>query len=130
MVSINRPAIILTVLLCALALGGASVGWWWYERVEMLPGDIPLLPRGELVSSKTNDSKKVAIFTHSCRVPRSAAAVAAWYRDRLGADGWSMSTPAADILDFSSPQRRLRLVLHPADKQTVFTLNLRIQKRR
>jgi hypothetical protein len=89
----------LTVLIPTLQYGGS----------DQIPGDFPVYPGAQLESAVATSISGCVSVEAVWSTPDGAAAVLAFYKDRLATGGWTITGTGNDAIDFqsvSAPPRR------------------------
>ena len=121
----NLPAAAFTVVLLAIILVGSGFAWWLNERVPVLQGNVPLMPRSEILKAEKLTTTAAEIFNYTCRTQRTAAQTQYFYRTQFEATGWAVTETAENVYQFERGEAAFRIVLHPQRFKTVYTLHMR-----
>ena len=121
----HLPTIIIMALLVIVTVVASGFVWWLNERVTMLEGDVPMMPRSEVTKAERQMRPAAEIINYSFQTRRTAEQTESFYRAALKNYGWHVAEIAESALQFERDDSSVRLVLHQQRFKTLFTLNVR-----
>ena len=125
MAATGRGVIAFGIAAVAVAAAAAALAWWRWESVAVVAGDIPLPLGTEVISVRSRDGgARGPACTFGCRTRLRATDVRAHLLENLSKRGWEVRRSEEHRLTMRREGRMLRLVLHPHQRWTDFTLDI------
>ena len=122
---LNLPAGVITGVLLVISFVGSGFSWWFNERVTVLEGDVPLMPRSKVVRGEKRLAAMADVFNYTCKTGRGSVQIRRFYFSYLKDAGWRVIERKENTVQFERNEVTFRMVLHPQRHKTVFTLHMR-----